>query len=162
MRAGPGRSDTEAAYLQARIVAVAVLVSAVVVAGVGFALSVGSPPAGNEALATLLFAAWVAAAIAATVGWWVLWRRAAAAAEAVGIRAAIEAGGLSAAPVLQRLVWAYALLEGQLMIAFAASFLQRTPMLLVPAFVIVALGIVLSFPRREWFASLAHGGAAPR
>ena len=141
------------ALLQARIVAIALLLSAFLITAVGFALTLGgADPTGENGTATVLFGLWVAAAIGATAGWWILWRGAASLAAGPGTGPAIEAGRLGPESVAGRLIAAYALLEGQMIIALVASFLQRTPMLLVPAFAIMALGILLSFPRREWFA----------
>jgi hypothetical protein len=61
--------------------------------------------------------------------------------------------------VIQRLVPAYALLEAQLMVALVVSILGQTPMLLVPSLTLFAIGILLSFPRREWFAPFEHASA---
>ncbi len=101
---------------------------------------------------TLLFVLWVVTAIGATAGWWVLWRGAAGLLSSPAARRGTEGGRLDAGLVLPRLIAAYAILEAQLMAALVVSILGDTPMLLVPALTIFALGILLSFPRREWFA----------
>ena len=145
------------AVLSARMIAIALLVSGAAVATVGTIVTFPSADVetGREG-GTLFFGIWVASAIGAMIGWGVLWRRAAAIASEPGARREIEAGRLHAGMVIQRLVPAYALLEAQLMVALFVSILGRTPMLLVPSLTLFAIGILLSFPRREWFAPFEH------
>lgn len=150
--ASPGQALTAA-----RVVAVALLVSGASVAVVGTVLTMPDAelmPARESG--TLLFGLWVAAAIGAMAGWWTLWRRAAGLAAEPRARSEIDAGRLHAGLVVQRLVAGYALLEGQLMVALVVSLLGGTPMLLVPSLTLFAIGILLSFPRREWFAPFEH------
>lgn len=148
------------ALLTARIVAIALLVSGATIAVIGTIVTLPSADAQPDREgATLFFAMWVASAVGAMIGWGVLWRRAAGLATAPGARREIEAGRLHAGMVIQRLVPAYAILEAQLMVALVASILGRTPMLLVPSLTLFAIGVLLSFPRREWFAPFDH---APR
>ena len=131
-----------------RVIAFAMLLGGlgVAVAGVFVTLSGDGRPTGG-AVATTLFGAWVALAIAGTAGWWILSRRAA---ELAGSpRPPADAG--RDARTLRLLVIGWALLEAQLMVALVASILGGTPMLLIPALTIFALGIVLSLPKREWF-----------
>lgn len=151
------RLSSEPALLQLRVIAFAMLASAVMIAGVGFALTLGKRPAASGGAATALFALWVATAIATTAGWWVLSRDAGNQTRGPGARAAVAAGRAGPERMVTRLIAAYALLEAQLLVAFVASFLHGTPMLLVPALSIVALGILLRFPRGEWFARLDRG-----
>jgi hypothetical protein len=148
----------EQALRAARVIALALLVSGAVVAVAGTIVTLpeagATPP---DPGASLFFWLWVAVAIGATAGWWVLWRSAAGLSGAPPVRSGpLDPARLSGRPApamaLPRLVAAYALLEAQLMVAFAASLVGRTPMLLVPSLTLFALGILLSFPRREWFA----------
>lgn len=117
------------ALRRARIVAGAILVSGVALTSAGVFLALaGGRPAPSD-VSTTLFWTWVAAALGGLAGWYALWQR------ARGPRG------------LTRLIAAWALLEAQLVVAFAVSFLSGTPMLLVPGLTILALGLLLSFPR---------------
>jgi hypothetical protein len=145
------------ALLTARIVAIALLVSGATIAVVGTIVTLPSADAQPDREgATMFFAMWVASAVGAMIGWGHFWRRATGFASAPGARREIESGRLHAGMVIQGLVAAYALLEVQLMVALVASILGRTPMLLVPSLTLFAIGILLSFPRREWFAPFEH------
>lgn len=155
---GPRIAPSQA-LLSARLVAIALLVSGAAVATVGTIVTFPNADVQPDREgATLFFGMWVVAAVAAMIGWGMLWRRAAGIASAPGARREIEAGRLHAGMVIQRLVPAYALLEAQLMVALVVSILGRTPMLLVPSLTLFAIGILLSFPRREWFAPFESPG----
>ena len=150
------------ALLSARVVAAALLVSGATAAVIGTVLTLPDAELMPERdYGSLLFFLWVASAIGATAGWWMLWRRAAGLATEPRARVEIEAGRLHPGLVLTRLIAGWALLEGQLMIALAVSILGRTPMLLVPSLTVFAIGILLSFPRREWFVPFARGPREP-
>jgi len=154
-RVGPAQALTSA-----RIVAVAFLGSAATMAIVGIVVAI--PRAELQPTresGTLLFALWVVSAVGAMIGWGILWRRAAGLASAPGARREIEAGRLQPGAVVQRLVAAYALLEAQMVIALVVSILGRTPMLIPPALALFAIGVLLSFPRREWFAPFERPAA---
>jgi hypothetical protein len=148
------------AFLSARVIAIAFLVSAGIMAAVGVFLAM--PRAGvapEPRSATVLFGLWVAVAVGAMIGWGILWRRAAGLASAPGARREIETGRLQPAAVLQRILAGYALLEAQMLVALVATILARTAMLIPPALTLFAIGVLLSFPRREWFAPFERGGA---
>lgn len=151
------------ALIVARAVAVAILLSGATAAVVGTVVTLPHGELQPEReRGTLLFGSWVAAAVGATIGWGILWRRATGIASEPRARQEMEAGRLHAGAVLARLVAGYALLEFQLMLALVASLLGDTPMLLVPSFTLFALGILLSFPRREWFAPFDVGAGPAR
>ena len=154
-RIGPAQALTSA-----RIVAIAFLGSAATMAIVGVVVAIPRAelqPARESG--TLLFALWVASAVGAMIGWGILWRRAAGLASAPGAHREIEAGRLQPGAVVQRLVAAYALLEAQMAIALVVTILGRTPMLIPPALALFAIGVLLSFPRREWFAPFERPAA---
>jgi hypothetical protein len=160
-RIGPAQALTSA-----RIVAIAFLGSAATMAIVGVVVAIPRAELQSRAellpareSGTLLFALWVASAVGAMIGWGILWRRAAGLASAPGAHREIEAGRLQAGAVVQRLVAAYALLEAQMVIALVVTILGRTPMLIPPALALFAIGVLLSFPRREWFAPFERPAA---
>jgi hypothetical protein len=153
---------SERLLLQLRIIALTTVASGLVIAGIGAAMTLGDELAAGGSAATALFGLWVGTAIATIAGWWILSRRALSETTGPGAHTAIAAGRVASERLASHLIAAYALLEGQLLVAFVASIVQGTPMLLVPAFAILALGVLLSFPRREWLAPFERGRSPHR
>ena len=146
----PSRDATAQPLVACRLIAVAMLLGGIVAGVVGVIVSLGGDgrPTGGTT-ATILFGAWVALAIACAAGWWIVFRRASEIAESPRS----EMDSARDARVLRLLVLGWALLEAQLMVALVASLLGGTPMLLIPGLTIFTLGLVLSFPKRAWFAA---------
>lgn len=117
---------------RARIAAGVILLSGIALFATGVLVSLaGGRPAPSD-VPTAPFWSWLIVAAGAVAGWYTLWQRA----------LETPAGGLV------RLVVGWTLLDAQLLVALLSAILGGTPMLLVPAFTILALGLLLSFPRR--------------
>jgi len=138
----------ESGLLQARVICAAFLVGVLVYAALAVALADGQL-AEPSPISGLLFIIWLAVAVAGSLGWMFLWRRAT---DMSASRREILEGRVGPERLLRLLIVAWALLEAIGIFGATVYLLTGRREVLVLSVLVVAAGTALSFPRSEWFA----------
>jgi hypothetical protein len=142
----------ESVLLQARVICAAFLVGVLVYAALAVALADEQMA---EPLSGLLFTIWLAVAVAGSLGWMFLWRRAT---DMSASRREILEGQVGPERLLRLLIVAWALLEAVGIFGATVYLLTGRTEVLVLSVLLVVAGTAVSFPRSEWFAPF-RGGA---
>lgn len=143
----------ESVLLQARVICASFLVGVLIYAALAVALADGQmaepPPISG------LLNIWLAVAVAGSLGWMFLWRRAT---DMSASRREILEGRVGPERLLRLLIVAWALLEAVGIFGATVYLLTGRTEVLVLSVLVVVAGTAVSFPRSEWFAPF-RGGA---
>lgn len=148
--------NADQALRVSRILGISLLFGVLLFAGVVYVLTgSGSVVDGGEGDWRFLIKAWYGVAAVLVVGWYLLWRKATCHTESPVSRPAT--GGPER--VIRLLIIAWAMLEGAALLGVTVALLTGQRSMLVAAVVLMLVGMGVSFPRAEWFASFRASAA---